>query len=518
MPTPLRVLHIEDSELDGELVAAELVRAGYDLVYERVATAPEASKALERLKWDVVLCDHHLPALTAARALELVRSTGRDVPFLIVSGTITEDAAVETLKAGAHDFITKDRLARLGPSIERERRDVLARQERQQLAEQLRQAQKMEAIGRLAGGIAHDFNNVLTAILGYTELLTDQIGVDKPLGRDLHQVHVAAQRAAELTRQLLAFSRKQVFTLAPINLTTIVQSLEPMLRRLIGERVTIRTTLSDDLPPVLADRNQLEHVLVNLSVNARDAMPNGGALAIATGRSQVDSAAAAAHPEARVGAYAWLRVSDTGTGIAPELQSKIFEPFFTTKDVGQGTGLGLAAVYGTIQQLGGYITVDSVVGQGSTFTVYIPVTEEPTVIAAPVKRRVAPVGNETILVVEDEGGVRAFVVAALSRFGYRVLAAESAEAALDLLAAGANVDLLVADMVLPGIDGLELATMMRKRDPALPVLCMSGYSEKWVNANAAGGHGLPLLEKPFSPQSLLAKVRELLEEEVAREG
>ncbi len=472
--------------------------------------------ALTNAEWDVVLCDVRLPSFAMPDVLGLIRSAGLDVPFLVVSGSITEEAAVETLRAGAHDFITKDRLARLGPSIERGLRDVASRRERQLLEEELRHAQKMEAVGRLAGGIAHDFNNVLTAILGYTELLTDQIGVDKPLGRDLREIHIAAQRAAELTRQLLAFSRKQVFTLAPVSLTTIVQAMEPMLRRLLGERVAIRTALALDVPLVLADRNQLEHVLVNLAVNARDAMPSGGVLTISTGVSQVDHPTGVGRNDWRCGTYAWMRVADTGTGILPELLTKIFEPFFTTKDVGQGTGLGLAAVDGTIQQLGGYITVDSAVGQGSTFTAYIPVTDQSVDVPVPAKRRTAPVGNERILVVEDDAGVRALIVATLSRFGYRVVASDSAESALNLMRQSpASCDMLITDVVLPGLDGIELAAALRRQHPHLPVLCISGYSEKWVTSNATQHYRPPLLEKPFSPQALLTKVRELLEEGVA---
>jgi two-component system cell cycle sensor histidine kinase/response regulator CckA len=327
MDKPLRVLIVEDSDNDCELLVHELERGGYDLTHERVQTAEAMKAALRGAQWDVVLSDYSLPTFSGPEALAVLQATGSDVPFILVSGTIGEETAVTALKAGAQDYLVKGRLARLVPAIERELREAVARRDRIRLEDQLRQAQKMEALGMLAGGVAHDFNNMLTVILGFSELLTEQLGPDKPIGRDLREITAAAQRAAALTRQLLAFSRKQILVVAPLDLTNVVRDVESMLRRLLGEQITVITALADDLDPVMADVTQLEHLLVNLAVNARDAMPQGGILTVETRNITVDTGDLAAHPAATAGSYATLSVSDTGTGMSPETQQRIFEPF-----------------------------------------------------------------------------------------------------------------------------------------------------------------------------------------------
>jgi PAS domain S-box-containing protein len=382
--------------------------------------------------------------------------------------------------------------------------------ERHTLAAKYQQAQKMEAIGMLAGGVAHDFNNMLTAILGYSQLLTEQIGPDKPMGRDLREITAAALRAAALTRQLLAFSRQQVLAVVPLDITTVVRAVEAMLRRLLGERILITTALADDLDPVMADVMQLEQLLVNLSVNARDAMPQGGSLTVATRNITLDEAFVAAHPGASTGSYAALSVTDTGAGMSPETQARIFEPFFTTKERGRGTGLGLAAVYGIVKRSGGYIEVESRLGRGSTFTVYLPRTALPAqapIGPAPV---MSPAGTETILVVEDESGVRAFVKITLQRFGYRVIEADTAEAALTHLGLDTPIHLLLTDIVLPGMDGRELAVRARQGRPDVRVLFMSGYASGLSMTEGVLDQGMQLLEKPFSAHTLLIRTRQLL--------
>ena len=514
MNRPLRILLVEDSELDAELLIAELTQAGYDITHERVDTA-EAMKAALNGDWDVVLSDYSMPGFSAPEALALMQGTGHDLPFIIVSGTIGEEAAVAALKAGASDFVTKGRLARLAPAIERELRDAGERRDRLQLEARLRQAQKMEAIGQLAGGVAHDFNNMLTAILGYADLLLDQIGPDKPIGRDLREIKNAALRAATLTQQLLAFSRKQVLAVTAVDLSEVVRHIEPMLRRLLGEPVRIDLTLADSLDLVMADAAQLEHLVINLSVNARDAMPQGGTLRIATRNVELGGAYASAHPGMRAGSFAMLSVSDTGTGMSPDVLTKIFEPFFTTKERGRGTGLGLAAVYGTVKQLQGYVDVTSEPGMGSTFKIYLPRTDcqRSIPMAAP---KGSPVGNETILLVEDEEGVRTFVKSALQRFGYSVIEVESAEAALAVLdTLPAPVHLLLADVVLGGMSGPDLASRLRCDRPEMRVLLMSGYPDH----RGQGLHTAPepeeWLQKPFSAQTLLTKIRHVLGHEAA---
>ncbi|PYR29900.1 MAG: hypothetical protein DMF92_10330 [Acidobacteria bacterium] len=383
--------------------------------------------------------------------------------------------------------------------------------DRKLLEAQFRQSQKMEAIGMLAGGVAHDFNNMLTVILGFSELLAEQIRPDKPIGRDLKEIVGAAQRAAALTRQLLAFSRKQVLVVTPLDLTTVVREVESMLRRLLGEQITIKTELADDLDPVTADVTQLEQVLMNLSVNARDAMPKGGVLTLATRNITLDRAYAAAHPGANAGSCAALSVSDTGTGMSPETRERIFEPFFTTKERGQGTGLGLAAVYGIVKQMNGYIEVESHPARGSTFTIYLPRTEQAAEAATGATITMSPVGRETILLVEDEVSVRAFTKIALERFGYQVLEAATAEGALRILDdVDITIHLLLTDIVLPGIDGHELALKVARHRPQLPVLFMSGYTTRLSTIDGLLEPGVQLLEKPFTAHTLLTKTRQIL--------
>jgi signal transduction histidine kinase len=507
----IRILLAEDSEQDAELLLHELASGGYDVTAVRVETGDALRTMLLTRTWDVVLSDYSMPTFSAPEALQVLHETGLDVPFIIVSGTIGEETAVAALKAGASDFLVKGRLARLIPALEREVREAQARRARATaqaaLEEQLRQAQKMEAIGLLAGGIAHDFNNLLTAILGYCQLLTDQIGPDKAVGRDLREIMTAAQRAAGLTRQLLAFSRRQVLAVAAVDLNEVVRGLQAMLTRLIGERVTIETTLADDLHAVMADATQLDQVLLNLSLNARDAMPQGGVLTIRTG-----NATAVPDGDADHAARVELTVSDTGTGIPPELRQKVFEPFFTTKERGHGTGLGLAAVHGIVTQLGGTIEVQSRVGEGTTFRLSLPATQAAAVPRRqPTQVQPSSVGTETVLVVEDEPGVRAFIRTALQRFGYEVLEAESAENALTLVESGPpTIHLLLTDVVLPRMTGRALAEQLRAASPTLRVLFMSGYSEEVSTREGFLKPGMQLIEKPFTVQALLGRIRESL--------
>jgi two-component system cell cycle sensor histidine kinase/response regulator CckA len=515
-PQPLRALIVEDSENDMEILVRALERGGYAVASERVETADAMAAALGRTPWDIVLSDFSMPQFSGPAALALLKGTGRDIPFIMISGTIGEEAAVLALKAGAHDFFVKGRLALLVPAIERELRDVAARRERERLEEQLRQGQKMEAIGQLAGGIAHDFNNMLTAILGYSALIAEQIGPDKPIGQDIREIVAAAERATALTRQLLAFSRKQLLTVMPVNLTTAVRTVEPMLRRLIGEQITVTTALADALHPVLADATQLDQVLMNLCVNARDAMPQGGTLTIETRDAELDTSYTLAHRGAKVGSYALLTVADTGVGMTPEVQARIFEPFFTTKERGRGTGLGLAAVYGIVKQLDGYIAVESAPGRGTAFHVYLPRTERPAAQPiVPASAAASWPGHETILLVEDEESVRQFAKIALQRYGYRVVEAHSAEAALALLdSVGGSLDLLLSDVILSGMDGCELARCVTRDRPDLRVLFMSGYTERMSTVNSVLDRGVQLLEKPFTAQALLMKIRQVLGDSV----
>jgi len=386
--------------------------------------------------------------------------------------------------------------------------------ERVQLEQQLRQAQKMEAVGRLAGGIAHDFNNILTAITGYADLLLEDLGPTDPRRQDADEIHKAAERAAGLTRQLLAFSRQQVLQPTVLEVNNLVSDLEKMLRRLLGEDVELSTRLAPTTGRVKADPGQLEQVIMNLAVNARDAMPNGGKLTLETGNVELDEVYATDHYPARAGPFVLLAVSDTGIGMSDETQAHMFEPFFTTKEKGKGTGLGLATVYGIIKQSGGFIWVYSEVGHGTTFKLYLPRVEELAERASqPVQAPARPArGTETVLVVEDEAPVRSVARQVLERHGYTVLEAPSAEAALDLATRySGTIHLLLTDVVMPGLNGRELASRLADLRPDARVIFMSGYTDDAVTRHGVLEPGSAYVQKPFTPDAIARRVREVLD-------
>jgi len=640
---PLHVLLVEDTDDDAALITRTIRSAGFAPILERVETREQFVAALRAGSWQVVVCDHSLPQFSSIEALVCLQDQRLDLPFIVVSGSISEESAVSILRAGAHDFVTKQSLGRLGPAIRRELRDAKVRAERRQAQhdlrvqrdffrlvldttpnlifvkdawgrftlanravamlfgtsedaligrtprdlgvqpadaedmraaerrvldtrrphlsprqhvgalaggaprwfdmrlvplmlpdageqvlvigtdvteqrqteealrsteEQFRQAQKMEAIGQLAGGVAHDFNNLLTAILGYSALLRDVIHEPDHLA-DLTEIQKAGERARSLTSQLLAFSRKQVLEPQVLDLNRVVGDAERMLSRVIGDHIQLETALEPHLLTVRADVGQMHQVLMNLAVNARDAMRRGGTLRVATGNATMPSDTAADDGPAPA---VTLSVSDTGCGMTEEVRQRIFEPFFTTKAPGQGTGLGLAMVFGVVTQTGGHIDVMTAPGHGTTFTIYLPAVSEPA--TASVAPEAPPVleGCETVLLVEDEPAIRELVRKVLSGYGYTVLDAADGLHAIDLAAAyPAPIHLLLSDIVMPRIGGPELAQRIVARHPEMRVLYMSGY---------ATGLGMPfgnlsptvtLLHKPFTPASLVRKVRECLD-------
>jgi PAS domain S-box-containing protein len=383
---------------------------------------------------------------------------------------------------------------------------------RKQLEQQLIQAQKMEAVGRLAGGVAHDFNNLLTIINGYSQLLTEQISTEDPRRDQLNEILKAGERAASLTRQLLAFSRRQVLEPKILDLNSVLADLQKMLRRLIGEDIELVTTLKPKLGRVKVDPGQIEQVIMNLAVNARDAMPEGGKLYIETNDVEVDEDYAQSHSNMMPGKYVMLAVTDTGIGMDADTQARIFEPFFTTKGKGQGTGLGLAMVYGIVKQSGGFIWVYSESGQGATFKIYFPVVGEDALAAEPARASAKPAnGSETILVVEDEDGVRGLVCHTLKTRGYHVLEAQGAEQALKLSEQhGKPIHLLLTDVVMPHTGGKELAKFLSALHPETKVLYMSGYTDDAIVRRGILEEGTAFLQKPFAPDALVRKVREVL--------
>lgn len=384
--------------------------------------------------------------------------------------------------------------------------------ERRRLEAEFRQAQKLESVGRLAGGIAHDFNNLLTAILAHADFLLTGGGLEPAQRDDLEEIRRAGERAARLTRQLLAFSRRQVLDLRAIDVTKVVEELAPMLRRLIGEDIVIETILERDLHAVRADVSQLEQVIVNLVVNSSDAMPEGGRLTIRTSNEEiVDEPASDEVPDLAPGSFMRLTVEDTGHGMDAATRAQVFDPFYTTKPEGQGTGLGLATVYGIITQLGGHVSVWSREGQGTRIDVRLPRTSEP--VRSGHEKPDSPArGTETVLVVEDERGVRQVAARALRTFGYRVIEAGGAESVTALLDEGTDFDLLLTDVVLPGRSGSDIAEEVRRRRPGLAVLFMSGYAAPTLGRRGIADGRETLIDKPFTGEALARKVREVLDQ------
>ena len=642
----IRVLLVEDSQDDADLLIWELRRGGYDPQSRRVASEAEFVAALDSQDWDVILCDYTMPGFSGTDALALVHQRGLDIPFIFVSGTISEEMAVAAMRAGAHDYIVKDRMKRLVPAVERELRDAAARREqardraqraaaerrfsqvlamapdaivaadgafritiynraaaalfgysgeevagepldlllpsryitahrnhttnytnyaetpcmprrmndrvevfgrrksgeefpaeaaisklvedgrttfmavirdvseRKALEAQLRQAQRMEAVGQLTGGLAHDFNNLLTIVIGNLDLLLERLGKDGEIAAMAQLALDASLRGAALTRQLLAFSRRQPLEPKAFDLNELVADTIGLLRRTLGEQLEIETRFAADLWPVLADPAQLESAFANLAINARDAMPQGGRLAIETANKQLDLDYTARNVDVAPGDYVMLAVSDNGTGIAPSILDKVFEPFFTTKEQGQGTGLGLSMVYGFAKQSGGHVKIYSEVGHGTTVRLYLPragADRQRSDVRAP-ELIEELVGDAKILVVEDNAEVRKVAVNYLLAFGYRVIEAGSGPEALEQLAADATISLLFTDVIMPGgMSGPELAQRALELRPDLKVLFTSGYAETAIEGGPSVGLVGNLLSKPYRKEDLARKLREVLE-------
>jgi signal transduction histidine kinase/ActR/RegA family two-component response regulator len=439
------------------------------------------------------LADHSLTIYE----VEAIRKDGSRVPIEVSSRLIYENGVPVAVQGSARDI------------SERKRAEEALRASQLQL----QQSQKLEAIGQLAGGVAHDFNNMLTAIIGYTDLSLRRVGLENPIRRNLEETKKAAERAASLVRQLLAFSRKQILEPKVLDLNDVVKDMHKMLTRLIGENIKLATRLETDLGSVKADPCQVEQIIVNLVVNARDAMPRGGRVTIETANIALDDQNASKHVSMKPGKYVMLAVSDTGSGMDQETQARIFEPFFTTKEVGKGTGLGLSTVYGIVKQSGGNIWVYSEQGLGTVFKVYLPRIDDATasMIAKQSQETNAPRGTETILLVEDEEVVRGLTRKILMQVGYNVLDAKGGDEAIRVCHAHPGpIDLLLTDVVMPEISGKEVADRLLELRPSIRVLYMSGYTDEAIVQHGVLDANVKFIQKPFTWVGLTRKVREVL--------
>jgi signal transduction histidine kinase len=529
------VLLVDDEPDEREILAAFL--EGVPCQVQQVADGESALSEVAKGPPDLILLDLVLPGVAGDEVVRQVRSDPHTatIPIVLVTGLGDRSTRVRSLEAGADEFLTKPvdraelvtrvrtllRLKRLRDDHQAEavqQTEALSATERSRLEGQLRQAQKMEAIGRLAGGVAHDFNNLLTAINGYSEMLLADLASDDPRRAHVEEIARAGERGAELTQQLRIFSRKEVVTPEVLDLNAVVSDTERLLCRLIGEDVRLTTLLTQDLWRIRADPGQLQQVLLNLAVNARDAMPQGGQILIETANLTLDAPTPHTYGTAPPGDYVMVAVSDTGCGMDDETLSHIFEPFFTTKEANKGTGLGLSTVYGIVQQSEGHIWVGSELGHGTVFRIYLPrATDAATTPIPPPAPAVVGRGTETVLLVEDDEQVRGLMATALQASGYTVLEASQGDEAVQLAARhGGPIHLLVTDVVLPGLGGREVARAVAAHHQDLAVLYVSGYTDHAALQQDLPGWDSALLQKPFTPLALARKVRQGLDARQAR--
>ncbi len=518
MITPLRVLHLESNRHLSDRIKAMLTDGGIPCVIRRVDSRAVFTSSLTEGQVDLILAEFSLPWLDGQSALELIRRLASDVPVIFVSATLQGKQSIEQLYRGATDCIPKHELERLVPSVQRVLREQQERAARERAESallesqaQFRQVQKLEAVGRLAGGLAHDFNNLLTVIMGQSQVLLSEMNQNDPLRNRVEEMHKAGDRARILIRQLLTFSRKQPSETKVLSLNTVLVDFEPMLSRLIGEHIQLTLRPSVDDLKVNTDPAWLEQVVMNLVVNAKDAMPEGGKLTIETTGVDLDHAPLYHINPITTGAYVRLSVVDSGCGMTPEVQSHIFEPFFTTKEEGKGTGLGLSTVFGIVTQSGGGLDVTSKAGEGTRFDVYLPRVENEVLVPSDENPAMPSLGgHETILLVEDDEDVRVLIRDELRKRGYRIVEARNGvEACLVATPYMRKLQLVLTDIVMPGMSGVELVRNLRVIKPELSVLLISGYMDD-VDVSAREP-SWAYLQKPFTPEAVADKVREVLD-------
>jgi len=514
---PLKVLIVEDSEEDADLIVLELKRGGYDPRCRRVDEAQTLRSALDEDEWDLVLSDYSMPRFSLPEALDIVRQKSADLPFVIVSATIGEEAAVEAMKAGAHDYILKHRLSRLVPAIRRELHESAVRRERRQLEEQLRHAQKLESLGLLAGGVAHDFNNLLTGILGNASLVLDLMQPEESIKGMLEDIIRASERAADLTRQLLAYAGKGKFVIEPVDTSALVRDISGLLRS-SATRAELRLELHPNLPPIEADASQIQQLVMNLILNAVEATgERPGLVRVITSLRMIGLHERLSHYQPdppRPGPHVMLQVSDNGCGMSESVKAQIFDPFFTTKFTGRG--LGLSAALGIVRGHRGAIRVESVEGVGSTFTVVLPVSPETAVDPAIARASALPDAPHAslgaVLIIDDEDVVRRTARAALENFGYTVFEAANGRDGADLFSRlHDRVSAVLLDLTMPYMDGHEVWRYIRRIRPDMQVVISSGFEESDAMKQFTEEPCLSFIQKPYTAAALLRTIGQATE-------
>jgi len=514
----LNVLIVEDSEEDADLIVLELKRGGYDPSYRRVDSAEAMAAALEERAWDIVLSDFSMPHFSLPEALTLVQRKSADTPVVIVSATIGEEAAVEAMKAGASDYVLKHRLSRLVPAVRRELRESEVRRERRNLEEQLRHAHKLESLGLLAGGVAHDFNNLLTGILGNASLVLETIDPRPPVRGMLEDIIRASERAADLTRQLLAYAGKGKFVIEPVNASELVHDISELIRTSVPRTVELVLNLEPDLPKIEGDSSQIQQLVMNLILNAVEATSEKlGIVRVRTRSVEIRPSERLSHfrpTPPPPGAYVEIEVSDDGCGMTEEIKAQIFDPFFTTKFTGRG--LGLAAALGIVRGHKGAIHVESTPQVGSTFTVLLPVMEGAQRnlgrIAAMAAQKVAPTGG-VVLIVDDEDVVRRAARTALEHHGYTVFEAGDGRDGADLFSRlHDRLSAVLLDLTMPHMDGHDVCRYIRRIRPDMKIILSSGFEESEAMKHFAEEPQLHFIKKPYTAAALAAKMRAVLQE------